>query len=552
MFFSIVRDSRKKFLKNRMAVVVEDVSTLMKSTEVDFSSKRQRTKKKCKVDAYRNMTSSSLISHEERFIPITVDYSGEMVNIEYELTRENQGSGFFLKTIDRIYTVFKSVATEVLPSFFDISQSIRESNGKGEITMNITGFRAIQMFNYTLHLISLAKPKSTGRDISQYPFLLQMYIGRKSPLEKQRLTCFAKIMREWVISSIELALNKNVFRESASERLTQTLSEDQMVLVRSLHKLLHVITIYHKGDCAAFLRFLNVQEIGMFIIYNFLFMSSIDKIHWRAIEELNDLFSALPDRHDDDNTHSLRARHSALVSTIPKLRGLKCDVDGYIDISPAAEKYGINPVALKIQIYTLICDSRMNANVSMAILCYLTSSTLLPLRNRELTLFGETVITAFSRSLKDQDTRRRIREIYETVSFSFDKKDILRIKSSLSDPAFSEIALVTDDYKPPLGFKGENKPERQPLIHYVEYLNMIKQGPVEGNIFFSSYMKTENPNLIGLSLFLSEMDRRIVTKSRSSPKIEWKNYVNPEIQFPLSLNSQKDCIYMDEVFLDIR
>jgi hypothetical protein len=529
-----------------MAVEIEEIIDKKGSHSSKFRVKKQRLMKY--ESSLLEEPESSVISQKENPIPIHVRYEGDLVHVEYASTGENQTSNRILKSIERIHSEFSTVAEEALPSFVDVIQSLRESNGKGFVTMTISQFRAIQVFNYAFHLMSFTSDINLQESIPQYPFLIRMYNGLGDALENQRLECFARIIREWVIHSVKYSLNVQVSKSKSSS----IISRDQMTLVKALHSLLNTFLCFHHGDTSAFIKFISNDSIGMCIIYNFLFVSSVDKIHWRAIEELDEFFRVSPDKRPDTRTRDVYSRHYDLVNSIPQLRNLKCDSDGFIAIDSVIEKYNINPVSLKMQFYAIACDPFMDSTVSMAILCALTSTTINPIQRRRMVAFGSGLSTPFQQSFKSQETRQKLQQIYTDVLFSFDEKEILTLKDNLApSKAYGDTVIDDKDELLSLLQEGSSSMKHHDVLNPLEYLEMLKQTPTERNVLFSPSTRVNPMEMIGLSYFLMELDRRIVTKAKVSPLIFfWKEYSNPKIQFPLSLTSERSCIYMDEIYFD--
>jgi hypothetical protein len=137
--------------------------------------------------------------------------------------------------------------------------------------------------------------------------------------------------------------------------------------------------------------------------------------------------------------------------------------------------------------------------------------------------------------------------IYHDISVSLSERDLVILKDSLES-----AKQCQDDDGPSFSHQeGSSGKKYHDVLNPIEYFKMLKQTSAERNIFFSPFTRLDPMKTIGLSYFLVELDRRIVTKTKVAPQIFlWKEYTNPEIQFPLSLNSQKTCIYMDEVYFN--
>lgn len=496
------------------------------------------------------------------FIPIQPNFGTKTVSICFNDSNTGFDPTMLLNSLKETYELFQNVKGIELPSVLEATTLQNTDKKTPALELNFSHFKSLQMLNHALFLISLAE-KETGVESSdsytpQYPFLVQMYNTQGDAFDTQRIICFLKTVREWVIASIKFCLELNFLKTPVFNRVKKQESEHQLILANSIHKILNVIFCYHEGDVVAFSSFLNPESIGMVILYHTLFMDSIDRIHWKLIEELDEFFKTvdIDDEPSSSVIYEIRSRHLALASNLQKLRSLPKDDHGCIilnqDSSSFEVDYGINPLDFIIQIYSFVCDPQLEVSIAMALLCYLQSSFVKPFKIKSMEDFANGLPTPFNKRFsKKQEQKIRIEVELATGISSISKQQVENFKSSLksSSEKFFENELVEEVLK-------QKKSHCKYITSFdpFEYAKAIKvqSDSKKMSIFYSQDLcyKLDALQMLPFYHFIMELEKTAIMKSKVCPQILLlKEFEDPTIRFPFNLNSFKKIIYMDEIFL---
>jgi len=557
MFFSNFRNSKRKKkmdIINNKRLDTTDLKEACRFQKI-YSGKKKRV-----------VPSPLEIEPKKRrwcFAPVEPDFANETVSIRNE-TEAGYDHTLFFNSLKETYELFQNIKGIELPSVFETTTLNNTARKNSVLSLSFSHFRSLQMLNHTLFLISLAEKEtfveSDNSYTPQYPFLVQMYNTRGDFFDTQRTICFLKIVREWLVSSVDFCPGLNSSETGVFERIKRQESNHQMVLVNSLHKILNVIFCYHGGDAVSFSSFLHPDSIGMVILYHVLFVDSIDRIHWKLIEELGEFFKTLDveETPSPSVVHEIRSRHLSLAVNFHKLTNLPRDKNGHVILTQrllnSDTEYGFNALDFVIQVYSFICDPQLNNAIAMSLLCYISSSFIKPLKVQNMEEFANNISTPFKeRSAKRQEQKITIEVERSTGISSISKSEMEKFKNSLKDSTMESLLLQDDLAK-------EVFKQRKPACEFItsfdplEYAKavIVHSDTKKPSVFASSdtHYKVDALQMLSFYHFIMELEKTAIMKSRYCPQILLlKEFENPNTRFPFSLNSSKKVIYIDEIYL---
>lgn len=499
------------------------------------------------------------------FVPVEPDFVNKTVLI---CVNDETEAGFdhskFFDSLKETYELFQNIKGIELPSAFETTTLNNTGRKDSTLELSFSHFKSLQMLNHTLFLISLTEKEtsieSNDSYTPQHPFLVQMYNTRGDLFDTQRTICFLKVVREWIVSSTDFCLDFNFLETPVFERIKKQESTRQLVLVNSLHKILNVIFCHHGGDAVSFSSFLHPGSIGMVILYHVLFVDSIDRIHWKLIEELGEFFKThgLEEDSSSSTTHEIRSRHLSLAINFHKLDTLHRDENGYIVLTQRLDNfgtdYGFDALDFIIQLYSFICDPQLDNSTAMSLLCRISSSSIKPLKLKTMEEFANSLFTPFNESLvKRQEQKISIEVERSTGISSISRSEIENFKISLKDST-TESFLLEDDLVKEVLKQKKHKSKFIASFDPLEYTKAVRlQSNTKEPFVFSSsdtHYKLEALQLLPLYHFIMELEKTAIMKSRYCPQILLlKEFENPNIRFPFNLNSSKKIIYIDDIYL---
>jgi hypothetical protein len=546
MFFSNLRNSRRK--KDRMELNTKRIPLEEKGETSFFSAKKFKTA----LSSYSLSATPSLDSQiikKWNFTPIRVEHLEGNTTIRFQSINERDSRKYFFESLKETHCLFQDTKEMILPALIDLTTMDDVTEDEVVISLPTDQFNSMQILNYTRYLTSFVEEevnrKCSPSYLPQYPFLFRMYNGCGDVLENQKMICFLKIAREWVIYGLKDSTNDSILHTKMDQRLKEETSREQLMLVKNLHKILDVIFSFHHGDASAFCRFFQPDAIGMVIVYHFLFMDLIDRIHWKLVEELDEFFKVFGRQEHMPIAHGLRSRHLSLVTSLHRLKSLPVSKDGYIIFDDTLSRYDINSTAVKFQLYSLLCDPQMDCQVAMVVMSYINSRTILNDRVKQMEAFASEIQTPFNKGVIDNE----LRKISLDVTFKIDTPMCSSEIQTLGQAILSSKKQKSKTSKKHL-MKSSNMKDSDVIFDPFLYLKMLKTTPVEQNILHAPSTRIEPEYEAPFSFFIRELEKIIVMKSKYSPQlILWKDCNNPKIQFPLRLTSQKTCSYMDDVYL---
>lgn len=530
-------------IDNKRLMIEEDDLKKFNST-----SKRPKHMEKSKI-LQQNILSDFKHTKRWSFIPLSIFGRDQFVSVHFKIENEKNLRSRFFESLKDSHEFFQNTKGALLPDLVNLTTMIESSDNEVVMSVHKDQFRSMQILLYTRYMISFTKENvdTENREfhMSQYPCLLKMYNGRDDVLETQKMTCFVKIIREWVIFNIKQSLNDSVFVKNGVNRFKEEVDDYQLNLAHNLHAIVDVAFRYFDGDVDTFSAFFKPESIGLIMVFHFLFMNSINKIHFNLVEELNDFFKIFDEGKERLIDHGLRARHLSLVINANLLQKATLDENGYFDINRACAVQNIDPIAFKLQIYSLLCDPYMDTATSLSMLCYMTSPMMNELQNKRMRGYASMFQTPYKVKSALIDFKAISYDIFKETTLPFDAQDIKRISETITiskkqKEASSSIFLKK---KKSLRIKKKNT---NPLAYFA----MIKKTSTEHNILSSPSTRIDSIYLPALLNFLRELEKHTIMNYNHLPQFfSYDEYADPTLQIPLRLTSNGSCIYLNDIFL---
>lgn len=487
--------------------------------------------------------------NEWRFTPMLIKQENDTVFIRFQIKDENDKRLVFFESLKESYTFFQNTKEMSLPSLVDLTTLIHSSDSEITISLHQNQFRSIQILNYTRYLASFVEEntdvKNKTHHMPQYPYLLKMYNSRGDPLEVQKLICFLKVVREWVFFNVKKHLNRPESFRDVTSRLKEETQDQQLNVIKHLHEFVNVVFCYFRGNVDIFNDFFKPESIGLTLVFHFLFMNSVDKIHYKFVEELGEFFRIFDAGKEREIDHPLRARHLSLVADIHMLRNAQLDENGYFDLDIECQRQKMNPNRMKTQIYALICDPDMSSSTALSMLCYMTSSLMKEYQNRQMRNFAAMVQTPYKQKQEFVSFKNISVSVQTDPSLILDNESIKRvcdvIFTSEQEKKSSSSKILENDIP---------SQDKKTTIDPISYLKMIKQAPLEPNILTSDSSRIELSYMSALFNFVRELEKNTIINLKHFPQFfSYEEYDNPSLQLPLRLTSTKSCVYLNNVYL---
>lgn len=487
--------------------------------------------------------------NEWRFTPVLINQENDMVFIRFQIKDENDKRVAFFESLKESYTFFQNTKGMLLPSLVGLTTMNTSSDSEVSISLHQDQFRSIQILNYTRYLISFVEEnvnvKHKLQHTPQYPCLLKMYNSHGDPLEVQKLVCFLKVIREWVFFNVKKHLNRPESFRDITSRLKEETQDQQLNFIKHLHEFVNVIFCYFKGNVDVFNDFFKPESIGLSLVFHFLFMNSVDKIHYKFVEELGEFFRIFDAGKERVVDHALRARHLSLVADIHMLRNAQLDENGYFDIDIECKRQKMNPNAMKIQIYALVCDPEMNSATALSMLCYMTSSLMRESQNKRMRDFAGMFQTPYKQRQDFVNLKNISTNIQTDSSLILDDESIKHVCEAIFNSE-QEKRSSSSKIIEPVALSHDRKSTFDPMF----YLKMIKKSPLEYNILVSGSSRIEASHMSALFNFIRELEKNTIVNLKHFPQFfSYEEYDDPSLQLPLRLTSTKSCVYLNNVYL---
>lgn len=535
MFLSNFRKKSNMYLnKKRLSEQKEELKTLP-----DLSKRRRRLKP--------TFTKGRLSKKEWKFIPIVIHHGeDENISIRFRIRneRDRDDRALFFESLKESHCFFQNTKGFELPSIVDLTTPRSTTDDEVVIALPSKQFETLQMLNYTRYLVSFVgtnlRVKGLQEYVPQFPLLIRMYNSHSEDgLESQRMICFLKIIREWVIHNVKDFLTNDGKIQGINDRLKEETQEEQLSLAKNLHTLLNGIFRYFKEDTTRFAGFFQTESIGVMLIYHFLFVDLINRVDPKLVGELHEFFL-----HLGIGNHALRSRHLSLVLSINAMDEKKKDLI-CLDIDAKYNRVSAKPIVFKVQLYSLLCDIQMDPEVSMAVMCYLSSSVIVDSKREQMVEFASKLQTPYNKKQYQLQLREASLEMFLNPTNSFDIQEAEKLsKMIISSQTEKKMDLIDHHASRPIPSSQKHGATFSPF----SYSKNLKKTSLPSSS--SSSSRIEPIYMIAFFHFIRGLENNTIMKSKCNPQVlSCEEYNDLTNQFPIGLISPKTYAYMDNVYL---
>lgn len=427
---------------------------------------------------------------------------------------------------------------EYLPNLLDFTHMLKKENGYLTLTLIPLHYQTLKTANHSYFLSQEAKlPPNL---MPQYPFLFEMYtkMAEKqfAEINKHRMGCFTKVLRNWMLTANEFALTSIGYTNLKKKASVIGLSDSQIEVSCSFYKIFNVM-FQHFNNQKAFDAFVSPNNIGAQIILNLLFFDDIDIFNKRIYFELNAVFNICDASKEETFNNSFKIRHQDLYENYEFLKNLDYDTDDCWMVPPMGigDSYRIGEI--KRLIYCFLCDHLVNIDSKMVILTCLGMTHLTKDRTLRSMDFGKSLNGVFSKRFKD------MWNVFTTNnsngSLIVPQKHLHTIYNALEKTH-------------PISSSSHIEIFKERLENYKRFFSFVKydQPSIQANSFF---YRDEAWYFSVLYTFLIHLDNHIIGKLSCPFTIEPSKYHEENVQLPFILSTGKNqsedqCIYVEDIY----